>query len=235
LDSQDSPWPRLGGSHHLPPYSIFYASSRGPHPNDILSWDSEWESSKFSKLGLLRLFGLIIFCADLWLKWGLKQSCSPCWKLSNNVTRHLHPRKSGLFLTFNGQKSNCQFDYSLSFGHNLCFEYLNGSCKPILDIYVSISFQWYKKLLNPMGFDPCNCPLKVWEFIGTPIPKMGVHLGVRRFIPHTLLHSWEHEMWPPTSLLAHNLANPCFGCKLKAKVAIDLEFRMQFALLISCC
>jgi hypothetical protein len=22
LDSQDSPWPELGGSHHLPPYSI---------------------------------------------------------------------------------------------------------------------------------------------------------------------------------------------------------------------
>jgi hypothetical protein len=26
MDSQDSPWPKLGGSHHLPPYSIFNAS-----------------------------------------------------------------------------------------------------------------------------------------------------------------------------------------------------------------
>jgi hypothetical protein len=25
MDSQDSPWPRFGGSHHLPPYSIIYA------------------------------------------------------------------------------------------------------------------------------------------------------------------------------------------------------------------
>jgi len=25
MDSQDSPWPGLGGSHHLPPYSILYA------------------------------------------------------------------------------------------------------------------------------------------------------------------------------------------------------------------
>ncbi len=25
MDSEDSPWPELGGSHHLPPYSIFYA------------------------------------------------------------------------------------------------------------------------------------------------------------------------------------------------------------------
>jgi hypothetical protein len=32
----------------------------------------------------------------------------------------------------------------LSFGHNLCFRCPNGSCEPILDIYVSIDFQWYK-------------------------------------------------------------------------------------------
>jgi hypothetical protein len=34
-----------------------------------------------------------------------------------------------------------------------------------------------------MNFDPCNCLLKIWESIGTPIPKMGVHLGVWGFIP----------------------------------------------------
>jgi hypothetical protein len=51
----------------------------------------------------------------------------------------------------------------LSFGHNLCFRCPNGRCKHISDIYVSISFQWYKKLFNAMGFDPCNCALKVWE------------------------------------------------------------------------
>jgi len=34
-----------------------------------------------------------------------------------------------------------------------------------------------------MGFDPCNLPLKIRESIGTPTPKMGVHLGVWRFIP----------------------------------------------------
>ncbi len=42
------------------------------------------------------------------------------------------------------------------FGHNFCFNYPNGSYKPILDIYVSKYFQWYKKLLNPMCFDPFN-------------------------------------------------------------------------------
>ncbi len=46
-------------------------------------------------------------------------------------------------------------------------------------------FQWYKEIFNPMGFDPCNCSLKIWDSIGTPIPKMGVHLGVWRFNSHT--------------------------------------------------
>jgi hypothetical protein len=31
-------------------------------------------------------------------------------------------------------------DLNFSFGHNLCFKYPNGSCKPILDIYVLRTF-----------------------------------------------------------------------------------------------
>jgi hypothetical protein len=49
-DSQDSPRPGLGGSHHLPPYNILYAWPRGQHPNVILSQD---RVPKFPKLGLL--------------------------------------------------------------------------------------------------------------------------------------------------------------------------------------
>jgi hypothetical protein len=37
MDSRDSSWPGLGGSHHLPPYSIICAWPRGQHPNVILS------------------------------------------------------------------------------------------------------------------------------------------------------------------------------------------------------
>jgi hypothetical protein len=47
--------------------------------------------------------------------------------------------------------------------------------------------------LNPMGFDPCNRPLKIWESIETPTPKVGVYLGVWRFIPShssTLPGAW---------------------------------------------
>jgi hypothetical protein len=65
-----------------------------------------------------------------------------------------------------------------SFGHNLHFKCPNGSCKIILDICVLRAFQWYKEPFNPMGFDLCNRSLKIWESIGTPIPKVGAHLGV---------------------------------------------------------
>jgi hypothetical protein len=41
LDSEDSPRLGLGGSHHLPPYSIFSASPRHPHSNGFLSHDSQ--------------------------------------------------------------------------------------------------------------------------------------------------------------------------------------------------
>ncbi len=55
--------------------------------------------------------------------------------------------------------------FGLSFDHNLCFKCPNWSCKPILDNYVLIAFQWYKELFKPMDFDPCNCILKVWKSI----------------------------------------------------------------------
>jgi hypothetical protein len=72
---------------------------------------------------------------------------------------------------------------SPSFGYNLCLKCPNGSCKPILDIYIPRAFQWYKKLFNPLIFDPYNCSLKIRESIETPTPKIEAPLGVWRFIP----------------------------------------------------
>jgi hypothetical protein len=105
------------------------------------------------------------------------------------------------------------------FGHNLCFKYSNGSCEPILDIYVSRAFQWYKKLFNPMNFDR-QIPiwiffLKIWNSIGTLTPKVGVHLGVGEFIPS---HSQERKCDSWVALLARTFPCLCFGCKPKAKV-----------------
>jgi len=110
------------------------------------------------------------------------------------VAHHLHAKKSRWFPTFNGQQSNCNLTPNPSYGHKLCLTCPNGSCEPILNIYVPKYFQWYKKKFNPLGFDPCNYSLKIWESTGTPIPKVGVHLGVWRFIPShspTLLGTWD--------------------------------------------
>jgi hypothetical protein len=170
---------RTWGSHHLPPYSILCASPRGPHPNGILSWDSQLGVLKLLKLGLPQLWGPITLCEDLQLRWGLKPSFNPCQELSNDM---LHAtwtqgnRVDSRLLVVESQIAN--LTPGPSSGHNLCFRCPNGWCKPILNINVSTSFQWYKELLKPLGFYPCNRSLNIQESTGTPTPNMGVYLGV---------------------------------------------------------
>jgi hypothetical protein len=163
-DTQDSPRLGLGENHHLPPYSILCDSPRGPHPNGFLSQDSQVKISKFPQLGLSRLWGRITFCADLWSRWGLKKSCSPCRELFNGMS-HV-PCTQGNWvnswlLVVESQIAN--LTPSLSFGHNLCFRCPNGWCEPSLDFYALIYFQWYKELFKEMGFDPWNGALKIGE------------------------------------------------------------------------
>jgi hypothetical protein len=83
---------------------------------------------------------------------------------------------------------------NLSFDHNLCFKSLNGWCKPISDIYVLKNFQWYEEHLNPMSFDPCNHPLKIWKSIVISTPRVKVHLRMWGFI---LSHSLAFAMSQP--------------------------------------
>ncbi len=55
----------------------------GHGANTQMSFCFRTPKSGFPKLRLLRLWRPITLCADLWLKWGFKQSCSPCQELSN--------------------------------------------------------------------------------------------------------------------------------------------------------
>ncbi len=143
--------------------------------------------------------------ANLWLRWGRKQSCSPRQELSNDmlhtICTHVNWVDSQL-LVVGSQIAN--LTPSSSFGHNLCFKCPNGRCKPILDIYVSRAFHWYKYFFKPLNFDPCNFPLKIWESTGTPTPKVELPWGVRVHSltpPHTpgsmLCESWLPS-WPAT-------------------------------------
>jgi hypothetical protein len=71
-----------------------------------------------------------------------------------------------------------------------------------------------------MSFNPYNYPLKIWESIRNPIPKMGAHLGVCGFIS-SLSYTFESmkcDSW--ASLLARTFASPFLGHEPKAKVVI---------------
>ncbi len=138
---------------------------------------------KFQQLGLPQLWGRITLRENLRLKWGLKQSCNPFQELSNSMLHATYKKGNwgdSWLLVVGNQIGNLSLDPS--FGHNLCLKCPNGSCEPILDIYVQRDFQWYKEIFNTMGFDPCNRSLKIWKSTGTPTPKVRVPLGVWRFI-----------------------------------------------------
>jgi hypothetical protein len=224
-DTQDSPWPRLGGSHHLPPYSILCASPRQPHPNGFLSRASQVGVPKFHQLGLLRLWGRITSYENLWSRWGLKQSCSPSQELFNGMLHATCTQGNWVdswLLVVGSQTTN--LTPGLSFGHNLCFRCPNGRCNPNLDIYTSISFQWYKELFKVRSLDPFNHALKIQESIRDYNSQYGSSLGsvrVHSFTFFTLpgacdvtpgCPSWPATLQPP----------PCFGREPKVKVATQI-------------
>jgi hypothetical protein len=132
-NSQNSPHPKLEGSHHLPPYSILYASPQGPPLNDILLQDSQMGISKFLKLGLLRLWGPITLCLDLQLRWGLKKSYSFRWELSNGMWHATYKQGSRVDSWFLVVKLPIWLS-TFFLAITLCLKCSNESCKPILII-----------------------------------------------------------------------------------------------------
>jgi len=141
-DTQDSPRLELGGSHHLPPYSILCDSPWSPHPNGYFSQDSRVGVPKSRQMGLPGLWSPITLREDLRWRCGLKQSCRSRRELFNAVSHsrigHREEVDSGLFVVGSQTGSSTP---GPSFGHNLCFRYLNEQCEPILDIYASRAFQ----------------------------------------------------------------------------------------------
>ncbi len=164
LDSLDSPRPELGGSHHLPPYSILCSSTRRLHPNGTFSRDSQGGVPKLSRFGLPRLWASITSCLDLRLRWGLKQSCSSLWEISKAMSHSICKRRiwaDSQLLMVGSQTAN--LTPGPSFAHNLGCRCPNGSCEAILDIYTSRPFQWYKKHPNARCFDPWTRTLNFRE------------------------------------------------------------------------
>jgi hypothetical protein len=183
--------------------------------------DSQMGVSKFSQLGFPRLWGPITLHADLGWRLSLKQSCNPCQDFSDCMLHATYTRGNrgdSWLLVVGSQIANLTFGFC--FGHNLCFKYPNGSCEPILDICVSIAFQWYKELLNPLNFDPCNCFLKIRKSTRTPIPKVEAPFGSVRVHSLTLSYTFKSMKCDSrVSFLARNLASPYLGHKPKVRVA----------------
>ncbi len=205
-DSLDSPRPGFGGSHHLPPYSILRIAPPHLHPNGFYSWDSRRGVPKLSRFGLLGLWEPITPRSDLGLGWGLKQTCSSPWELSNGVLQsictHWDRVDSQIFVA--GSQTASSFD------HNLCCRCLNGSCEAIFDIYTSRPFQWYKEHLKARCFDLCNWTLKLRESQRTPSshfweceshPHTCLKVGLRHCSSWFLINKFFFWGYPPTHFL----------------------------------
>jgi hypothetical protein len=183
-DSLDSTRLGLGGSHHLPPYSILCVYPHDLHPNDFLSRYSQGGVSKLFRFGLIGLWELITPSSYLWLGWRLKQTCSSPQELSNSVLHSTCTHGDWVdsrLLVVGIQTTN--LTPSPSFDHNLCCRCPNGSYKVILDIYTSRTFQRYKKHFNERCFDPWNQALNLRESRSTP----SSHFWECEFHHHTCL------------------------------------------------
>ncbi len=111
---QDTPRPGLGGSHHLPPYSILCDAPPRLHPNGSFSRDSQVGVPKLSRnclgwsLGTLgahnsRLRSLIATRS--------KPNLQPSSRsFQQRIELSIRRSERGRFLTFSGRESNCQFD-----------------------------------------------------------------------------------------------------------------------------
>jgi hypothetical protein len=78
-------------------------------------------------LGLPRIWGPITSCADLRLRWGLKQSYNPCREPFNGMSHTTCMQQNQVdsqLLVVESQIVN--LIPGPSFGHNLCFKFPNG-------------------------------------------------------------------------------------------------------------
>ncbi len=109
--------------------------------------------------------------------------------------------------------------FGLSFSHNLCFNYSNGSCDPILNIYVprishdirNFSIQWVFTLTIVLWIfeSPLGLQLSKWELTW----ECRVHSLTHSYTPGNM------KCDSQTSFLARTFASPCLGREPYDRVA----------------
>jgi hypothetical protein len=177
LDTQDSPWPGLRGSHHLPLYSILYGWSRRLHSNGTFCWDSRWSPESVSA-GLPELWTAIAPHLKLGFGQVLNQCCSSRRELSNSVSPSQFGRRkevdSWLLMV---RSQTASLTPSPCFTHNLGYRCPNCQCEAIFNIYVSKPFQWHQENPNARCFGPCRRALNTRESRRTPNLQLFQVLG----------------------------------------------------------
>jgi hypothetical protein len=133
------------------------------------------------------------------------------------VARRLHARKSGRFWLLVVESQTGCLTIGFSFD-NLCFRCPNGQCEPILDIYASIHFQWYRDFFEAMGFDPYNRTLKIWKSIwdsnsqhGSSLWSVRVHSLTLFALPRACEMILGSPSWPATLQPLTLVASPRLG------------------------
>ncbi len=179
--------------------------------------------SKFPKLRFPQLWGPITLCVELWLTWGPKQSCTSYWEFSNDMshTTWTQGNQSDFWLLLVGSQT-VNLTLNPSFDHNLCLKCPNGSCEPILDIYILSSFQCHRELFNPIDLTPV---IALWRFESSSRLqfrklKLIWECGVHSFTLSHTPRSMKCDSWP--SHWVQTFASPCLGRKPKVKVATIL-------------
>ncbi len=163
------------------------------------------------------------------LRWGLKQSCSPCWDLSNymlHATCMQGNRGDSWLLVVGSQIAN--LIPGLSFGHNLCFRCPNGSCKPISNIYIP-SASMIQGMSQSNEFWPLQSPSKelgiCWDSNsqnGSSLGSVKVH-SLTLFCIHESMkcdsraQSWLAPLQTFTLVMSPRLRLRQLGARLRAK------------------
>ncbi len=110
-DTQDSPRPGIGGSHHLPPYSILCGWPQSLHPNGFSLRGLPNGSPKIVPNGTPATLEPHNFANRLRIAmWSKAKLQLLSRDFQRYVARSLQPSKSGRFPTFSGRESNQQFD-----------------------------------------------------------------------------------------------------------------------------
>ncbi len=132
---RDTPRPGLGGSHHLPPYSILYVSPRRLHPNGTFCWDSRNGVPKLSRVGVPGLWTATAPRPKLGSGQILNQSCSSRRELYNAMLHSSSQRREEVdsrLLVVGSQTASLTPDPS--FVHNWGCRCPNCQCEAIFDI-----------------------------------------------------------------------------------------------------